>query len=118
MSDMVTDTEDALPARLQAKTPFRSLLNGILAAVPLPPILGLAHLPGRTRIRLTRATVKRIAVMDWSRKPSRGRRTMSRTTGLAPMRGPALFALLCATLFGSTAWGDEPRLSISGYDPV
>jgi len=34
------------------------------------------------------------------------------------MRGPALFALLCATLFGSTAWGDEPRLSISGYDPV
>ena len=43
---------------------------------------------------------------------------MSRTTVLAPMRGPALFGLLCATLFGSTARGDEARLSISGYDPV
>jgi enamine deaminase RidA (YjgF/YER057c/UK114 family) len=43
---------------------------------------------------------------------------MSRTTVLRPMLGPALFCLLCATLFGSTARADEPRLSISGYDPV
>jgi hypothetical protein len=34
------------------------------------------------------------------------------------MRGPALFGLFYAILFGSTARGDEPRLSISGYDPV
>jgi enamine deaminase RidA (YjgF/YER057c/UK114 family) len=43
---------------------------------------------------------------------------MSRTSVLAPMRGPALFGLLCTILFGSTARGDETRLSISGYDPV
>jgi enamine deaminase RidA (YjgF/YER057c/UK114 family) len=43
---------------------------------------------------------------------------MSRTTVLAPMCGAALFALVCAILFGSAARGDEPRLSISGYDPV
>ncbi|MGC1408078.1 MAG: YHS domain-containing (seleno)protein [Acetobacteraceae bacterium] len=29
-----------------------------------------------------------------------------------------MVALLCVTPFGSTARGDEPRLSISGYDPV
>jgi len=26
--------------------------------------------------------------------------------------------LLFATFIARTAWGDEPRLSISGYDPV
>ena len=29
-----------------------------------------------------------------------------------------LLGLLLATLLVGTAWGDEPRLSISGYDPV
>jgi enamine deaminase RidA (YjgF/YER057c/UK114 family) len=43
---------------------------------------------------------------------------MSRTTVLAPMRTWALFGLLCATLLGSTARGDEPGVSINGYDPV
>ena len=43
---------------------------------------------------------------------------MSRTTVLTLMRGPAVFSLLCAILFGSTARGDETRLSIGGYDPV
>jgi hypothetical protein len=47
-----------------------------------------------------------------------GGRTMSRTTVLTLMRGPALFGLFCAILCGSTARGDEARLSISGYDPV
>jgi enamine deaminase RidA (YjgF/YER057c/UK114 family) len=47
-----------------------------------------------------------------------GGRTMSRTTVLTLMRGPALFGLFCAILFGSTARGEEARLSISGYDPV
>src|SRR5689334_5135820 len=120
MSNMVTDTVDTLSAMLLAKTPFGSLLNSILAPVLPPPILELAHhllgahtrIRARTRIRLTRAADKRIAVMDWSRKPSRGRTTMSINTVLAQMRGPALFGLLCATLFGYTAQGDEPRLSI------
>ena len=29
-----------------------------------------------------------------------------------------LLALLCAACLARTAWADEPRLSISGYDPV
>jgi enamine deaminase RidA (YjgF/YER057c/UK114 family) len=29
-----------------------------------------------------------------------------------------LLALLCAALLARTAWADEPKLSISGYDPV
>jgi enamine deaminase RidA (YjgF/YER057c/UK114 family) len=29
-----------------------------------------------------------------------------------------LLPLLCAAFLARTAWGDEPRLSISGYDPV
>ena len=33
-------------------------------------------------------------------------------------RSAGLLAPLTATLFVGTAWGDEPRLSISGYDPV
>ena len=33
-------------------------------------------------------------------------------------RGATLLALFFLALFGSTARGDEPRLSISGYDPV
>jgi enamine deaminase RidA (YjgF/YER057c/UK114 family) len=33
-------------------------------------------------------------------------------------RGATLLALLFTALFASTARGDEPRLSISGYDPV
>jgi enamine deaminase RidA (YjgF/YER057c/UK114 family) len=33
-------------------------------------------------------------------------------------RGATLLALLFAALFASTAQADEPRLSISGYDPV
>ena len=33
-------------------------------------------------------------------------------------RSTGLLGLLFATLLVGTAWGDEPRLSISGYDPV
>jgi enamine deaminase RidA (YjgF/YER057c/UK114 family) len=33
-------------------------------------------------------------------------------------RSTGLLALLAATLLVGTAWGDEPRLSIGGYDPV
>jgi enamine deaminase RidA (YjgF/YER057c/UK114 family) len=33
-------------------------------------------------------------------------------------RSTKLLALLFATSIAPTAWGDEPRLSISGYDPV
>src|ERR1700722_4823990 len=33
-------------------------------------------------------------------------------------RGATLLALLFTALFASTARADEPRLSISGYDPV
>jgi enamine deaminase RidA (YjgF/YER057c/UK114 family) len=33
-------------------------------------------------------------------------------------RSTKLLALLFATFLARTAWGDEPRLSISGYDPV
>jgi hypothetical protein len=34
---------DALPAKRQGTTPFKSLLNGILAPAALPPILGSVH---------------------------------------------------------------------------
>ena len=37
---------------------------------------------------------------------------------LALTRSAALVGVLFVTLFGSTARADEPRLSISGYDPV
>ena len=43
---------------------------------------------------------------------------MCRASCLALTRGATLLALLFVALFGSTARGDEPRLSISGYDPV
>jgi enamine deaminase RidA (YjgF/YER057c/UK114 family)/YHS domain-containing protein len=43
---------------------------------------------------------------------------MCRTLFLALNRGVALLGLLFVALFGSTARGDDPKLSISGYDPV
>ncbi len=43
---------------------------------------------------------------------------MCRASRLALTRGATLLGLLFVALFGSTARGDEPRLSISGYDPV
>jgi enamine deaminase RidA (YjgF/YER057c/UK114 family)/YHS domain-containing protein len=43
---------------------------------------------------------------------------MCRASCLALTRGAALFGLLFLVLFASTARGDEPKLSISGYDPV
>jgi enamine deaminase RidA (YjgF/YER057c/UK114 family) len=43
---------------------------------------------------------------------------MCRASCLALTRGARLLGLLLVALFGSTARGDEPRLSISGYDPV
>ena len=43
---------------------------------------------------------------------------MWRAAFLSPVWAAALVGLLCVTPFGSTARGDEPRLSISGYDPV
>ena len=41
---------------------------------------------------------------------------MRRPSARALVRSAAL--PLVATLAGSAAWADEPRLSISGYDPV
>jgi hypothetical protein len=35
-----------------------------------------------------------------------------------PKRSTGLLALLAATTLVGTARGDEPRLSIGGYDPV
>jgi enamine deaminase RidA (YjgF/YER057c/UK114 family) len=35
-----------------------------------------------------------------------------------PKRSTGLLALLAATMLVGTAWADEPRLSIGGYDPV
>jgi enamine deaminase RidA (YjgF/YER057c/UK114 family) len=43
---------------------------------------------------------------------------MCRASFLALNRGVTLLILLFVALFGSTARGDESRLSISGYDPV
>src|ERR1044072_4609502 len=43
---------------------------------------------------------------------------MCRATFLALNRGATFLALLFVALFGSTARADEPKLSISGYDPV
>jgi enamine deaminase RidA (YjgF/YER057c/UK114 family) len=43
---------------------------------------------------------------------------MCRTSFLALNRGVALLGLVFVALFGASARGDEPRLSISGYDPV
>ena len=43
---------------------------------------------------------------------------MPRAYLLTLNRGATLLALLFAALFASTAQADEPRLSISGYDPV
>ena len=43
---------------------------------------------------------------------------MCRASYLAITRGTTLLGLLLMVLFASTARGDEPRLSISGYDPV
>jgi enamine deaminase RidA (YjgF/YER057c/UK114 family) len=43
---------------------------------------------------------------------------MWRASVLGLKRGTGLLGLLAATLLVGTAWGDEPRLSISGYDPV
>jgi enamine deaminase RidA (YjgF/YER057c/UK114 family) len=46
------------------------------------------------------------------------RKIMFRASFQALNRGGTLFGLLFLVLFASTARGDEPRLSISGYDPV
>jgi enamine deaminase RidA (YjgF/YER057c/UK114 family) len=43
---------------------------------------------------------------------------MWRASVLGLKRSTGLLGLLAATLLVGTAWGDEPRLSISGYDPV
>ena len=43
---------------------------------------------------------------------------MRRPSFRALVRSAALLSPLIATLTGSAAWADEPRLSISGYDPV
>ena len=43
---------------------------------------------------------------------------MWRRSFRAPKRSAILLGTLVVTLFGSAAWAGEPRLSISGYDPV
>ena len=43
---------------------------------------------------------------------------MCRASFLALNRGVTFLSLVFVALFGSTARGDEPKLSISGYDPV
>ena len=43
---------------------------------------------------------------------------MCRASFLALNRGVTLLCLVFVALFGASARGDEPRLSISGYDPV
>ena len=43
---------------------------------------------------------------------------MCRASFLALNRGVTLLSLVFVALFGATARGDEPKLSISGYDPV
>ena len=43
---------------------------------------------------------------------------MCRASFLALNSGATLLVLVFVALFGSTARGDEPKLSISGYDPV
>src|ERR1700716_595400 len=43
---------------------------------------------------------------------------MCRTSFLALNRGVTLLCLVFVALFGASARGDEPKLSISGYDPV
>jgi enamine deaminase RidA (YjgF/YER057c/UK114 family) len=43
---------------------------------------------------------------------------MWKASVLGLKRSTGLLGLLAATLLVGTAWGDEPRLSISGYDPV
>ena len=43
---------------------------------------------------------------------------MCRASFLALNRGVTLLSLVFVALFGASARGDEPRLSISGYDPV
>jgi YHS domain-containing protein len=43
---------------------------------------------------------------------------MWRPASVALVRGVPLLGLIFATVLGSTARGAEPRLSISGYDPV
>jgi enamine deaminase RidA (YjgF/YER057c/UK114 family) len=43
---------------------------------------------------------------------------MWRASVLGLKRSTGLLGLLVATLLVGTAWGDEPKLSISGYDPV
>src|SRR5437763_1016464 len=47
-----------------------------------------------------------------------GRITMARAYFFGLMPTATLLGLLSATLFAPLARGDEPRLSISGYDPV
>src|SRR5262245_64255643 len=46
------------------------------------------------------------------------RKIMCRTCFLALNCAAALLGLLFVSPFGSAAWGQEPRLSIRGYDPV
>ncbi|HME21996.1 MAG TPA: YHS domain-containing (seleno)protein [Acetobacteraceae bacterium] len=48
----------------------------------------------------------------------RGRKTMWRASVLTLNQSAALLGLLIVPLLGSAAMADEPRLSISGYDPV
>ena len=43
---------------------------------------------------------------------------MQTASGFGLRRSTKLLALLCATFLARTAWADEPKLSISGYDPV
>jgi enamine deaminase RidA (YjgF/YER057c/UK114 family) len=47
-----------------------------------------------------------------------GRKTMWNVSFPGTRQRATLLGLLIVPLVGSAAWGDEPKLSISGYDPV
>lgn len=56
--------------------------------------------------------------MEVCRLSMPGRKTMWNVSFPGTRQRATLLGLLIVPLVGSAAWGDEPKLSISGYDPV
>src|SRR6266480_8061027 len=59
----------------------------------------------------------RVATETWDAE-RRPEEDVQKASFFGLKRSTKLLALLFATFLARTAWGDEPRLSISGYDPV